>query len=158
LKPGRIEDLPGGSYFHDPQNHRLVQLVTDKEMDPLAYDPLVNRPVFHEAAFAIFLIAQLKAIVPLYGERSRHYATIETGLMTQLLELAACDHGLGLCQIGDLDFSRISDLLALDEGHVLLHSLLGGAIDQQNTAAWASFQEVYATGVLPGGDREEGEI
>ena len=158
LKPGRIEGFPGGSYYHDPQNHHLVQLVTGKEIDPLAYDPLVNRPVFHEAAFAIFLIAQLKAIVPLYGERSQHYATIETGLMTQLLELAACDHGLGLCQIGDLDFSRISDLFALDEGHVLLHSLLGGAIDQQNTAAWASFQEVYATGVLPDGDREEGEI
>lgn len=160
LKPGRIEGLPGGSYYHDPQNHRLVQLVTDKEIDPLAYDRLVNRPVFHEAAFAIFLIAQLKAIVPLYGERSRHYATIETGLMTQLLELAACDHGIGLCQIGDLDFSRIRGLFTLDEGHMLFHSMLGGAINLQNTEEWTSFQEVYATGVLPGGDREldEGEI
>jgi pyochelin synthetase len=132
VKPERIDGLPGGIYYHDPVVHRLIQLAAGVEIDQTVYDLLVNRPIFSEAAFSIFLIAQSKAILPMYGERGLHYAAIEAGLITQLLELAALEVGIGLCQIGDLNFSVIKDWFALDEGHVMLHSLLGGKIDEQS--------------------------
>jgi len=37
--------------------------------------------------------------------------------------------GIGLCQIGSLEFQRIEHLFDLDDSHVLIHSLIGGLID-----------------------------
>ena len=122
------------------------------------YDPFVNGPVFDEAAFAIFLIAQLSAIAPMYGERSLHYATIEAGLMAQLLETSASACGIGLCQIGNLDFKRIRHFFAVDKNHVLVHSLLGGLIDPHQGKHWSPFQEAYYGTVGSQGNWEEGEI
>jgi nonribosomal peptide synthetase protein BlmIII len=73
-------------------------------------------------------VAQLDAIEPLYGDLSFSFATIEAGLMTQLLETAAPLHGIGLCQVGGLDPARLRRPLALEAGHVFLHSLAGGLI------------------------------
>ena len=115
-------------------------------------------PVFDEAAFALFLIAQLGAIVPMYRERSLHYASIEAGLMAQLLEMSAPAYGIGLCQIGTLEFQRIRHFFALDEGHVLVHSLLGGSIDTQQESHWSSHQEPYYHMPSMEEEREEGEI
>jgi len=53
--------------------------------------------------------------------------------MAQLLETSATAQGIGLCQIGDLDFAAIRPLLDLDGGHELLHSLVGGRIDPAST-------------------------
>ena len=91
--------------------------------------PFINQPVFDEAAFSIFLVVQLAAIAPIYGERSLHFAAIEAGLMTQLLETAAGEQQIGLCQIGDMNFEPIRCLFDLEASHVLVHSLLGGRID-----------------------------
>jgi hypothetical protein len=96
---------------------------------------LINRPVFDQAAFSIFLVAQMKAIAPVYAERARDFALIEAGLITQLLEASASRHRIGLCQIGLVDFDAIRDLFQLEESHLFLHSLLGGAIAPA-TEAW----------------------
>ena len=87
-----------------------------------------------------------------------HYATIEAGLMTQLLETSAPACGIGLCQIGNLDFKRIKDLFELDQSHVLVHSLLGGLIDIQRSEQWSPFREARGHEPAPLGEREEGEI
>lgn len=84
--------------------------------------------MFDQAAFSIFLIAKLSAITPMYGELSMHFATLEAGLMAQLMETTAPSSHIGLCQIGSLDFESIRHLFGLDENHVLVHSLLGGRI------------------------------
>jgi hypothetical protein len=122
------------------------------------YDPIINGPIFDEAAFGVFLIAQLSAISPMYGERSMHYATIEAGLMTQLLETSAPACGIGLCQIGNLDFKRIQDLFELDQSHVLVHSLLGGLIDIHKNTHWSPLKEAHGHEPAAAGEREEGEI
>jgi hypothetical protein len=102
----------------------------------------VNRALFNESAFSIFLIGQLSAITPMYGELGRHYAAIEAGLMTQLLEMSAPACELGLCQIGSLGFDRISEFFDLEESHVLLHSLVGGRIDPAQTKLPALLEEL----------------
>ena len=81
-----------------------------------------------EAAFAIFLVADLDAILPMYGPNSVHLATLDSGYMSQLLSTTAIEHQIGLCSIGSLNFTPVRHLFHLDEGQILLHSLLGGRI------------------------------
>jgi hypothetical protein len=77
--------------------------------------------------------------------------------MTQLLEMSAPAYGMGLCQIGTLEFQRIRHFFALDEDHVLVHSLLGGLIDTQQSL-WSSHQEPHYHMPSMEEEREEGEI
>lgn len=156
IKPGRVENLSGGIYYYHPVDNRLV-LLSRGDVDEAVYDRLVNRPIFEQAAFSIFLICQLGAIAPMYGEWSMHFSTVEAGQMTQLLETTAPACGLGVCQIGSLEFERIRHLFTLDDNQVLVHSLLGGLIDPDKKD-WAPFQEAYATASTDEEDWEEGEI
>jgi hypothetical protein len=55
--------------------------------------------------------------------------------MAQVLEMAAASSGLGLCQIGTVEFERVRHLFSLDDTHVLVHSLLGGSIGAEEAAA-----------------------
>ena len=128
VKPDRVDGLPAGVYYYHPHQHRLVLLSSEASIDGSVHVP-TNRALFASSAFSIFLIGQLNAIRPMYGEHSQHYATLEAGLMTQLLEMSAPVHDIGLCQTGGVDFQRIRELFALEDSHVLLHSLAGGGID-----------------------------
>ncbi len=108
-----------------------MTLATGVELDPTVYSRLINRPVYHEAAFAIFLVADLDAIGPMYPDHSVPFALLEAGYMGQLLMTESTDLGLGLCPVGDLAFDRIRQLFELEERHVLVHSLLGGEVDAE---------------------------
>ncbi|HEV2705772.1 MAG TPA: SagB family peptide dehydrogenase, partial [Pyrinomonadaceae bacterium] len=140
VKPDRVEGLAGGVYYYHPTEHRLILLTPDARIDQSLYSP-VNHAVVAESAFSIFLVGQMKAITPMYGEVGRHYATIEAGLMTQLLEMSAPASHIGLCQIGSVAFESIRHLFKLEESHVLLHSLVGGAIDAEQTRLPALLKE-----------------
>ncbi len=125
---GRVEGVSGGTWYYHPAAHRLVPLAPGAHIETTAH-AAVNRSLFAGSAFSLFLVGQMDAIVPVYGERGQHYAALEAGAMTHLLETAASAQGLGLCQIGDLDFAAVRHLFSLGDEHVLLHSLVGGAID-----------------------------
>ncbi len=75
--------------------------------------------------------------------------------MSQLLETTAPICDIGLCQIGGLEFERIRHLFALDEDHLLVHSLLGGLIDRDLEDRWQPFAE---TSYRSREEREEGEL
>ena len=126
IKPYRIKDIEAGIYYYQPQSHQLIQVSIETCVPAEIYDILINRPIFEEASFGIFLVADLSAIMPVYGEQSLHYATIEAGLMAQLLEETAPYCDIGLCQIGQIDFNKIRYLFKLKDSHTLIHSLLGG--------------------------------
>ncbi|WP_215544475.1 non-ribosomal peptide synthetase [Amycolatopsis sp. CA-230715] len=126
LKPGRIDGVPGGGYYHDARAHRLVAVGDGGELGSDAYDFFVNRPVFEAAAFAVFLVADLAAIEPLYGEEAEGFCRIEAGAMGQLLTMTAAGHGLGVCGIGSLETDRLTSLFELGPTHRPVYSLLGG--------------------------------
>ena len=129
VKRDRIDGVSEGTYYYDPQHHRVVPLSGNVALDRNIHWS-ENRLIFDEAAFSVFLVSQLSAIAPLYQEKSLHFATLEAGLISQLLEMSAPACQLGLCHIGDLDFEPVRRLFALDASHVLVHSLLGGAVDR----------------------------
>ncbi len=156
IKPDRVESIEGGIYYYHPVDHRLVLLSNDPFLDNRIYNPHINRPIFEEAAFGIFLIAQLSAIVPMYQEQSLHFAVIEAGLISQLLETHAPDSGIGLCQIGELDFDRSRHLFNLDDTHLLIHSLLGGISDRDLEEIGSSAHEY--SHLINENEREEEEF
>lgn len=137
IKPARIEGLPGGFYYHHPQQHRLLPLSSaDTSIPSLYAGP--NRPIFEQAAFSIFLVADMDAIVPMYGEIARDFVLLEAGYMSQLLMMEASQHLLGLCPIGGgVDVSTVQRALALGNNHQILpNSLLGGRIDPIQRTHW----------------------
>jgi len=130
VKPNRVEGLAGGTYYYHPVDHRLVLIQPDAVIHADAHFP-DNRSVFEESAFSIFLIAQLRAITPMYGDLSRDFCVLEAGYMSQLMMTAAADFDVGLCPVGNLHFEKIRHFFDLEESHLLVHSLLAGRIADQ---------------------------
>ena len=155
---GRVRGLAGGTYYYHPEAHRLVPLALGARLDAAMHAP-VNRATFAGAAFSLFLVGRMDVVAPHYGERARHYALLEAGAMAQLLETSATAHGLGLCQIGELDFAAVRPLLDLDGGDELLHSLVGGHIEASRLTLAAYRQEAADVRALLGlfEDGEGGE-
>jgi SagB-type dehydrogenase family enzyme len=118
--------VPGGAYYYDPSAHRLVAVGAGRTLSPDAYDYFVNRPVFEAAAFALFLVADLAAIEPLYGPESLGFCQVEAGAMAQLLTMAAPELGIGLCGIGSVERAELDPLLELGPTHQLIYSMVGG--------------------------------
>jgi amino acid adenylation domain-containing protein len=132
VKPDRIEGLSGGFYYYNPKDHQLGLLSPGAQIDPKIY-AVDDRGMFLSSAFSVFLIAQLNKIASKYGDLGGHYAAIESGLIAQLLETTAVDCGVGLCQVGGLDFESIRADFLLEDGHTFSHSLIGGPIDSAQT-------------------------
>lgn len=149
VKADRISDIPAGYYYYDTDQHALVTVGSATAPLRELYDPIVNRPLFDQAAFALFLVADIATIGSMYPDRALHYATLEAGHMTQLLELQALRAGLGLCQTGGLEQAALQPLLDLGEHSLLLHGLLGGTPAEHEPSALAPPAD---------GPRDEGEI
>jgi SagB-type dehydrogenase family enzyme len=126
-KPGRVDQLAAGIWYYHPLEHRLCSIRPEARIEPNAHY-FENRSIFESSAFSIFFIGRMDAIAPLYGDKSRDFGLVEAGLMTQILELAATPLGIGLCQIGDMQFARVRDAFLLSPNDLLLHSLTGGPL------------------------------
>ncbi|MFC4494864.1 amino acid adenylation domain-containing protein [Streptomyces ovatisporus] len=155
---GRVEGLAGGTYYHDPDGHRLVEVRRGASLDPGIHAP-DNQETHRDAAFAVFLVAQLDAVEPLYGKRARDFCLLEAGLMTQLLDNAAPEHGIGLCQVGYFHGTdALHAALELGPSADVVHGLLGGVLaeedeDSRNTSAQGKLADVLPRSLaasLPG--------
>ncbi|MEE1886407.1 non-ribosomal peptide synthetase [Pseudomonas carassii] len=155
IKHGRVLGVPGGAYYHDPLGHRLVATGAG-ELDPDIYDFFVNRPVYEGAAFALFFVADLAAIRPLYGEGSHDFCLIETGAMAQLLTMAAADLELGLCGVGAVEERQLASLFGLGSSHALVYSMVGGL--RGGHAPHRTQTEVLAFPAQDDNDMEEFEV
>jgi SagB-type dehydrogenase family enzyme len=127
IKPERVEGIPAGTYYYHPLDHRLAAITPNAHIGPEVH-AWINQFLCEQAAFSLFLIGQLSAIEPLYGESSRDFCLIEAGLITQLLETTAPDQHIGLCQVGNVNFKQIQHLFGLENGYLYLHALLGGTL------------------------------
>jgi len=119
--------LPLGAYYYNPERHALTLLRKEFSLDRSIH-AAVNRPVFDQASFSLFLIADLQAIAPAYGVDSLRFSTLEAGLMAQLLESVAPENGIALCHIGTVDEDAVKRTFSLGRLHLFLHSFLGGLL------------------------------
>ncbi|MEP5761236.1 MAG: amino acid adenylation domain-containing protein [Litoreibacter sp.] len=132
VKHGQINGIAPGGYYLHPKERTLIKVETGIVLDGDCYDYFVNRPTFEAAAFAVFFIADLSAISPIYGDASHNMVLLETGQMAQHLTNRAGEVGLGLCGIGTLEKDILSDLFDLSPAHQLIYSMLGGIPETQS--------------------------
>ncbi|MGF1676919.1 MAG: SagB family peptide dehydrogenase, partial [Rivularia sp. (in: cyanobacteria)] len=134
VKNNRIEGLESGIYYYHPAKHNLILIHQESVIDNQVYSS--NQGIFEQSGFSLFLIAQLAAITPIYGEKARDFCLLEAGYMSQLLMETAPDFDIGLCPIGVLEFENIRELFNLEPTQILLHSFVGGKIEQTWTQQW----------------------
>jgi amino acid adenylation domain-containing protein len=130
VRDGRIAGVPGGAYYYHASAHRLVMLSPDGDWDDNLH-AVNNAPVSRQAAFSLFIVCDMAAMVPLYGEKSVEFGLLEAGYASQLLMSRAPDFRLGLCPIGTMEFEPLRMRLALGESHRLFHGLFGGAVAEE---------------------------
>ncbi|ACB52421.1 peptide synthetase [Crocosphaera subtropica ATCC 51142] len=135
IKSETVTGLEGGFYYYHPLENSLVLLNSQIEFNAEVYGN--NQVIYEGSAFSLFLMGELDAIQPLYGEKARDLCLLEAGYISQLLMETAPDQELGLCPIGALDFEPLRNLLALEESQILLHSFVGGKIDLAWTKQWS---------------------
>ncbi|WP_250399153.1 non-ribosomal peptide synthetase [Streptomyces cellostaticus] len=133
VKADAVDGLAGGIYYYDPRGHALELVNAEPRIDRAVHF-YYNRPVFDRSAFGIFLIGQTRGITPLYQEVAERFLMLEAGYIGQLLMTGQAACGIGLCPVGTLTFDDIRDQFALDDGHVFLHSFMGGGVDRTGTA------------------------
>ncbi|EDY43272.2 non-ribosomal peptide synthetase/polyketide synthase Ta1 [Streptomyces sp. SPB074] len=131
VKPDAVEGVPGGLYYHRPDEHALQRLTDEPGFDRTVHFSY-NRPVFDRAAFEVYLVSEPRGIEPLYGEESQLYLAVEAGYMGQLLMGGQRESGVGLCAVGNLAFDRVRDALRLHPGQRLLHSFLAGPLPENS--------------------------
>ena len=143
IKPNGVAGIAAGTYYYHPQQHQLQLLSSDAPLTRTLHAPN-NRGIFDTAVFSIFLVAEMNAIKPMYGCLAPDFCLLEAGYMSQLLMMHAAEMGqIGLCPIGDMKFEPIRHLFALEDNHVLLHSLLGGAIMPDKGKNWSAEQKSF---------------
>lgn len=135
IKEKCVAGVAGGYYYYHPLDHELICISTNSAGLPGEHTS-VNQPIFDAGAFALFLVADLDAIAPLYGSLARDFCLLEAGYMSQLLMTEAPEHHLGLCPIGALDDGLLRQRFNLSPNHQLLHSLVGGGIEADQRLQW----------------------
>lgn len=143
IKPGAVEGVPGGLYYHRPDDHALQRVTAEPGIDRTVHFSY-NRPVFDGAAFEVFLISEPRGVEPLYGEESELYLAVEAGYMGQLLMSGQRESGVGLCAVGSLAFDRVRDAFRLHPGQRLLHAFLAGPLPQEEREAQGAQEEQQA--------------
>lgn len=125
LNSGAVEGLERGIYYYHPEEHALYIIYKDAVIDEgifFEYD----RPVFRNARFVLFFIAQLDAITPVYQGASPSLVTVDAGYIGQLLLDRQNEFNLGICPVEGVDFDSIAAFFKLDGGHRFIHCMLGG--------------------------------
>lgn len=129
IERGRVAGFEAGAYYFHPINKQLVRMSQDAAIAVKNHYP-ANQQMAADAAFSLFLVADLSAISPLYGDASKDMSLIEAGAMLQLL-MTDCQHyGVSLRPIGGVVFEGAKDVLQLSSRHLLLHTILAGASPQ----------------------------
>ncbi|WP_222184935.1 SagB/ThcOx family dehydrogenase, partial [Geminicoccus harenae] len=126
VKPGRVDGIEGGAYYHDPVDHALVRLAPD--LPPLGTGHPPTARSLDEAAFLLLLVADLAVLRPTYGDAARDFCLLEAGYLGQLLMTDLPDT-LGLLPVGGLQVAGLAETLALHGDQVLVHALAGGVPD-----------------------------
>ncbi|MEL7227162.1 MAG: SagB family peptide dehydrogenase, partial [Cyanobacteria bacterium J06576_12] len=140
VKANRITEVDAGWYYYHPTQHCLVKCLPNQAALPKQpsdsdlYGP--NQQLHQDSAFSIFLIANMDAIEPIYGDKSRDFCLMETGYMGQLMMEKAPDFELGLCPIGGFDSKTLQKILGLTSHQQPLHALVGGAIAPSWSQKW----------------------
>jgi aryl carrier-like protein len=112
-----------------------VRIINNKYSSVAIHDA-VNQPIFSESAFSIYLVSTSSNL---------NHSRLAAGFLSQQLCNVATSLKVGLCPIGGLSTTLVSENLQLEPQQVLLHCLLGGKLastTQQPESAFANQSQV----------------
>jgi amino acid adenylation domain-containing protein len=121
IKANRVEGLEEGLYYYNPSNHKVNLLSTEEINEKSAY--IKNKEIFRSSAITMYMIFNADASMPVYGGDGYFYASLDAGIMIQVLTHAAEVLDMGLCSIGDMNFDVIKDQFNLTSNQVHLHTI-----------------------------------
>ena len=131
VKEAAVDGIDKGIYYYHPEKNILYPVNKTVQIDSGVFFEY-DRLAFEDAGFAIFFIAQLDAITPVYTEISSSLVVLDAGYMGQLLLSRQEDFNLGLCPVQGMDSEGFRDLFKLDKGHKFVHCILGGKLGSQS--------------------------
>ena len=137
VKAGGVEGVPEGAYYYHPDGHELEPLA-DGDALPSALFSVAQQSIWAGAGFALFLVAHLEAVEPLYGHQlAFQFSLLEAGYMGQLVMSEAPKYQVGLCPVAlTNDLQAWSASLGLSARQPVVHAFLGGAIEPEQTRQW----------------------
>jgi len=118
----RVDGL-SGFYRYAPGAHGLDAVAGGS---PARWHAAENAAMAAEAAFSIYLVADLAAVRAFYGDRALEFCLLEAGYIGHALMIEAEARGLGLCAIGAMDTAAASAAMRLGPGLEIVHSFVGG--------------------------------
>ncbi|CAM2011288.1 amino acid adenylation domain-containing protein [Acanthopleuribacter pedis] len=125
-----VVGMQPGIYYHHPVDHRLVPVTRPARISAELFgEP--DRQRFADAAFAVFLVAHMDAIEPVYQDAAPSLTVLEAGYIAHLLTAHACDFDLSVAAVRDLAFQEIATLFQPEPSEQFLLCLLGGTADMQ---------------------------
>lgn len=160
VKAGAIEDVEPGVYYYHPEEHSLYYISKGSSINRNIY-PKEYGEMYDKSGFAVFLIAELKAIEPVYLDFSIGLVTIDSGYIKQLLLNAEESKSIGLTSVDAIDFEPIKKEFKLDYSHVVLSGMLGGyGVENLNFKFddnWSSTEFIKHYNSLPDFITKEGQ-
>lgn len=109
----RAEGIEPGIYLYQTGQHALTVLNRGEFGRELARAAL-NQRFIEEASLVFAWLALFDRTTGRYGDRAFQYIFLEGGHIAQNLALAAVALGLGTCQVGAYDDSRVNGIFGLD--------------------------------------------
>ncbi|KJH66469.1 amino acid adenylation domain-containing protein [Chromobacterium violaceum] len=124
---GRIPGLPGGVYYHHPRLNRLLPVSVPAVLAAEAFPPVL-RETLAAAGFALFLIAEMDAIAPIYNDAAPALVALEAGYIEQMLLSRQTELGLTLGPASGVDFAALAEPFHLRPSHRFLRCLIEGEV------------------------------
>jgi amino acid adenylation domain-containing protein len=124
IKKNRVESLEAGLYYYNVDNHSLHPV--SRSIIPETAHFQGNRSIFRSSAFSIFMVydggvSGGENVSP--GALGYFKAGIHCGTAVAALTKESELSGMGLCSIGNMDFTKIRDYFHIGPNHVFLHAV-----------------------------------
>ncbi|MDC8758415.1 amino acid adenylation domain-containing protein [Janthinobacterium fluminis] len=126
VKPEAVSGLAGGVYYFHPVAHALYRVGDVAGLSRTAFGA-GDRTAFDSAALAVFFVAALDAIVPVYREHTGTLVSVEAGYMGQLLLSRQGAYALAARPVGRVDCTGLQAAFGLADSERVVHCLLAGA-------------------------------
>ena len=112
LLAGEVNDLPGGIYHYNPNDHTLT-LVAGGDQRQALYEAALSQSAVKDAAAVIVITAIYERTTVKYSQRGIQYVHIEVGSVAQNVYLQAVALDLGTVFIGAFHDDQVREILQL---------------------------------------------
>ncbi|MCP4661146.1 MAG: amino acid adenylation domain-containing protein, partial [bacterium] len=129
VEPERVEGVAGGLYYYHQRRHALIAMEPATAVAGALAQALAAAP--ERRALALFLVADVGAIAPIYGPLAEEFCVFEAGSMIQLLIGVGLELGIGFTPLPEIDAAHLEAAADLGPGHLVLQGLAVGAVAPQ---------------------------